>query len=1554
MLPPARAQEPDDGEVAGRLFVPPPRELSRPLTRTREAIAAGEFRQAVDLLGQLLADTSFEDYLLVDDDEPALARSIQLTARELLGQVPESWLSDYELRYSVSARQMLEQAVAQGDYSQLARVSRHYFYTPAGQSATMLLGHYFLESGEVVSAGRCFSQIVATPAAQRRHDPDASLSLAICQVLAGSSDRAARTLTELAARTGDQPVVFQGQSIRMFGDPDQALAWLTKLTGDAPLPVSATVDEWLMFRGDPARNAAHGTGIPLVQPRWQVPALNDPVQESIAGQVFQSLRQSGEPLVPSLQPLAAGNTVVIRSLNRLIGIDFETGKRIWEFPAWLPDSLATGSEQAITNREDQISDWHVRQRIWQDHLYGQMSSNGRDVYFVDQPGYTGGAGGRIVIERGLSIVDPLGGRESNELKCLDLVRQGAFRWDTGGRDGGSEPALAGCFFLGAPVPGRNGELYAICELDGEIRVVALDQETGRLIWTQQIASIDTIPPIGRDPIRRLAAASPSLASGVLVCPTSATGLVAIDLATRSLLWGARYPRLPDASGERDSVLRRQPLPRDELSGFESRSVDSTVTIAGDRVIVAPVESDRILCFDLMSGRSLWQGEDDQPGQPREDGLYVACVHDQTVVIAGQSNMRGMDIQTGALLWSVSLARYGEPGGRGFLARGHYFLPTSKSLIVELDIRQGAIVGSANTRQLPGNLICHRGDVISQNHDLVSVYHQVEPLRQRLANVPPGDMDVYGKCLRARILAHDGQLAEAVSLAGQAWQNTPEPISEKVLTELILQWLMADYVAARPVADQYSELLQRTAPEEFWTACLRGAIEANEIRTALDLIVSSTGTLATAGMRAPRTVLGDHRTVLEPEQALKFQLRNSGRVDLPDPGQQHPQISRWLADHRDRLTPDQLQRLMDWTGSDFFQPAELLTLAESRIRQGATLAGEQTLAEILRRTESGPAAVAMCRLLRDAGWDRAAIELAQSISSRFPDQILQDPGGEFPARDLADRWFPGAVTARGWKNWNYGAAKTRLETTDDRQPLHYRMIIHPECVALTGTPVEEVHVQIDVNEAQVVVHDRLGNEIGRVRYGNPQDHQRYQASRMASGRYALHGHLLIVGYGYDLIAVDLYRLKAGETSPLWHRTLHNETGFRESILLNSGVGARPIDNPWGIQRFQIVGRDGNAIGMFASNGRSVWYLIGDSLHCVDAMTGTLRWQRTNVVPNSHIAAGPRAVYLMAPVESGNRSTRFDAVEMLDAEFGTLLNEIRLDPAAQTLWQTLGDTAVFTRAEGRENVLTGIDLQTGQGTWEYRCQRGSLGCFRDPATMAIYHSDGILEYLDLRDGEIRRRINLEPLSGKTIHVHRLDDHDLVRIGLDQETATARSIQPNRTIRATSNLEPLFDGYLFCIDLQVDLPRWPTAVRIEHFSIPADQPADLPLMTLSRIVNNHSEPRAGMSPEFFTIDLRDGRLVSICRQDNLSFGTFDVHGDPETQTAEVRFGDQRLVIRLTGEAMPPTAPASLVNAFTMVRATDQGDSVETVQDPLRRQQEIIRQLIRQSAEPDTTVDK
>ena len=97
------------------VFALAPREATRPLKIAEKAIEDGDFQQATTLLGDLLADTMLNEYLVADPDRAGLAISLRQKAEELLGKVPLDQRGTYEEKYGVKARVMLQKAIEAND-----------------------------------------------------------------------------------------------------------------------------------------------------------------------------------------------------------------------------------------------------------------------------------------------------------------------------------------------------------------------------------------------------------------------------------------------------------------------------------------------------------------------------------------------------------------------------------------------------------------------------------------------------------------------------------------------------------------------------------------------------------------------------------------------------------------------------------------------------------------------------------------------------------------------------------------------------------------------------------------------------------------------------------------------------------------------------------------------------------------------------------------------------------------------------------------------------------------------------------------------------------------------------------------------------------------------------------------------------------------------------------------------------------------------------------------------------------------------------------------------
>ncbi len=557
---------------------------------------------------------------------------------------------------------------------------------------------------------------------EEEFEPALSLAMAACWLQAGMADKAQQALTLLRDRHPTVRVVIAGREAPMFSGSADAVDWLVGLVGQPPVARALAAEDWLMFRGDPARNAAVAGGAPLLSMRWRVPTTDDPAVGSSLEQRQQAATERGEPMLPSFHPLAVGDVLLMRTLRNLLAVDFATGKRLWEVPE------EEGNE-ALPNLPDadrqSPREQMIEQRARNDLTYGTLSSDGQYVFSVEDSAATLGPGamrGRMangMIRRGL--IQPMMPGEPaspcNRLAAYE-IRTGKLKWHLGGPAGPYELRQKETFFLGPPLP-LMGQLYVLAEIKGEIRLLALESATGNLLWSQQLAI--TEQSLGQ--VRSWAGGSPSYADGVLVCPTSTGAVVGVELATRSLLWGYQYAQDPTWSNRGGFAMmgRRRVFAAYSDGTPPPRWIDAGISIVGGRVLATPIESDSLHCLRLRDGELLWKS-------PRHDDLFVACADQKKVVLVGRHAVRALRLTDGKRAWggrTLALPEDGLPSGRGFLADQRYFLPMTNAEVIAIDLDAGKIVQTAKSRtgDVPGNLISYRGKVISLGLEGMEAYYQ---------------------------------------------------------------------------------------------------------------------------------------------------------------------------------------------------------------------------------------------------------------------------------------------------------------------------------------------------------------------------------------------------------------------------------------------------------------------------------------------------------------------------------------------------------------------------------------------------------------------------------------------------------------------------------------------------------------------------------------------------------------------------------------------------------------------------------------------------------------
>ncbi|MFM7073589.1 MAG: PQQ-binding-like beta-propeller repeat protein, partial [Planctomycetota bacterium] len=795
------AQKREDSNVVAA-FRAAPRELSLRLTRAKKAIEEEQYADAVAELGRLLAELDRaadggegvggesaasdapQDYFIGSRNEQGTHVSLKSEVQRLIGEMPAQGREWFELQFGPEARRMLNEAIEAGDGGRLTSVSRRFFHTKAGYEATLLLGRYYMDQGQPLAAALVLRRLSESPAASG-FEPELSLLAATCWIQANQPQRAQTILGALAKTAAGAGLQVGGKPLELPADANlarerlEALLALRLRDGGGPLA------QWILFRGDAARTARVTADAPLRNARWRVPTINNPNDERLAEKFAKEMSMQGTPPLPSLQPLAVNDFVLMRTAEGLLGVDVRTGKRVWPYP-WDesdPSQTVAASRNRTATRQRVSRETELKQRLFDDAAFGQISSDGDAVYFLHDLPFASTNQQQIMIQMQVRGMNGRGtGSQGNQLVALDTRREGKFLWSIGDGKGsaGDDPRLADAFFLGPPLP-VQGKLFVLMEINSEVCVAAIDPKTGKLEWQQQLVQLES-RTINVDSNRRLAGSSPSFADGVLVCPTSAGAVVAVDIANRSLLWGFQYSQSQNETPQNGVFFARN-MQFAQLKALGQRWNDATVTIDDGRVLVTPVESNEMYCLDLLTGKLLW------PAQKRNDLLFVAGVHRGKAVFVGKNNLVAVQMSDGKPAWAnpLEIPEKALPSGRGVHAGAHYYLPTTAPQLLKIDMEAGKIVETFRTSEILGNLICYRDEIISHGIGGLAVFPMAAPLREKVAaklKEKPDDTWALGSM--AELKAHAGEYGDAVALLREARVKNPD---DQYLRGLLMQNLM---------------------------------------------------------------------------------------------------------------------------------------------------------------------------------------------------------------------------------------------------------------------------------------------------------------------------------------------------------------------------------------------------------------------------------------------------------------------------------------------------------------------------------------------------------------------------------------------------------------------------------------------------------------------------------------------------------------------------------------------------------------------------------------------
>ncbi len=1539
-----------------RVLMLAPREYQQRLKQAERAIEQQQYGEAISHLGSLLhlqpqeavtgpvaIDPVQEDYFLGRAGESLYQTSLRSQALRLLGSLPSAGRELYELQFGAEARRLLEQALENSDPEGLAELSRRYFHTDAGSKATFLLGRLYFDQGRPLAAALCLQRLADAQVFAPRFDPELSLLLAGSWRMAGMPQRAVQILTDLRRRNRTATFSVRGEALPLFTSDTDALAWLDRNFASPTLTSNQLAEEWRMHRGDPSRTAVVDGSLPLLRPRWRVPVANDPDDEELIRALQAGYREDESPMLPGCSPLAIQGVVLMRTTDNMLAVDLETGKRIWEFP-WSEPLAMEGDEVLVPGRNPELRNQQLDERLWHDAIYGQLASDGQSVFLIDQLGYTLRAayGVRMQIFRGIRVENPDQPKDYNTLVALDIRTQGKYRWRVGGITGEDEPALAGAFFLGAPLVLAD-DLYVLAEVRGDISLFVLEAETGQLRWSQQLAHVGQINILA-DALRRLAGASPSYSDGVLVCPTSGGAVVAVDLANRSLLWGFEYPRT--LAGPVPGVIAIRNLRSGADTAVDDPWADSTITLADGKAIITPVETNEIFCLDLLSGQLLWR-------EPRPEGaLYIAGVHEEKLLIVGDREFRALRLADGQTAWTLPMSsqatpseRPAMPSGRGFLADGHYFLPATTHLL-QINLQDGRLVDARSCSEPLGNLVCYEDQVLSLGPRNLTAYYRADRLQEQVqARLKQTPDDPWGLEHQALLWLEAGRRNDALRALRQAVQSY-DPNDDRregarmTLVEALLDALESDFAANGELASEVDALIERPMQREKYLRLMaQGLLRAGRVREAFSAFLalarhqvplesgmsfeSNSLPLLDAGDRV-RRVRRDRFVQAGIEQCLE-QASSSDRAEMEAQIRQQQQEVLAQKDRRE------LRGFLQVFGRHELADAVRLELAQYELAEGALLSAELLLTDLLSEetpATAAPAWALMARVMEAAQDPAAAAECFRRLLARWPDQECLDG---LTARQLRQQLPPDHPVAEALTNpdaWPYGVVRIKpVSATPNSVPNQFRPYTNFRTIPLLesyGPLPNRLQVAFDSSGSNaIVIQDSLGRERTRVT-GARNRTTRFQDDSLTCKAV---GHLYLVNLGHGLLAIDAIQPGLSQDKRIrWP----NDYGELLSTVANRRdpqIQTRPHTNPWGQQQLRVTGRRIQALGPITAE--EVVYLQGNRLFCVDTFSGQTLWIREDLPGVRSIWGDERFVFVAAQGQSKARVFR-----LVDGE--ELGN--RTVPEEDRHWSTLG-RHILTWTEGSRDgqpswTVRLYDPWSEQDLWQRVYRAESRGYVTPDNELAIVEPDGHFTLLDLRSGEPRIDVHLALGNRPLVSVYLLssNDQDLLVCGSRPEAERGLTIASFPDAQTA----PLIDAAVYAFDRGTGQAQWQVPAVIQGYSLPINQPADVPLLVFLRQVFRAQGARQGRPKlSLLCLDKRDGRLLQEVDDLNYSFGSFLVVGDDRERTVSVRLLNvHNYEFKFTDEPQPPEPPLQTGTASSRRRGAGLSGIVGAVLDAFGKQ--------------------
>ena len=1512
------------GGAMSSILPEPDRETINRLMDAKFLIDKERFGEAVQILGDILSlpNDSFFTPEGGSKEGGKKIRGLHDEAEQILGALPLRAMELYELQFGSQAKQLLEKSLREGNSHGPADVSRRFFYTKAGMEATWLSGLAAMDECRWKAAVLSFDRFQKVPQVAKRYEPLLSILKALCMEQAGQPKMAEKTWKSLRERSPEANIQIAGKSVPLFADSEETFKKFlerTKLSGlgMAGNLLNAFANQTLPF-GTPDRNASVDGSLPLLKRAWRVRITDRPETEAVLKKQWESYIDNGKLAISHFRPLVVDGVLFCRTIDAIMAVDVETGKRIWVTDIASSSKNKTANMTKINGRASNQIEMLLNQ-IWGNSIFGQLTCDTRNLYAIDVDPTMD----RRYFIRNTKSTDQ---GNSNTLVAIDL-QTGEQRWSRSSGNN-NEPF----FFLGPPLP-LDGFLYALAEVQGEIQLVVLSAGSGEIEWSQRIAIAEQIAYPYTSGYSH--AQMPAMLEGVMVCPTGTGAIVAIEPTTRSLLWAHCYERL---GRNRYRVVFRAGRPYAQ----NQDRIGEELILHGNYVISAPIDSEFLYCLDLRTGEEIWKKQ-------FVGGAFLGGVHNDKILVVGSKKFQTLDIGNGEVVGECfveeSLKESGNVvvTGCGFRNEGVYYVAVSSDEILALDIDQCKVVHKIRSREpmALGNLIAVDDRIFSQSLNGIEAFHQLKAIRLKIEKQLKKDPDnLEAMAMQAELLLAEGHVDKAIKQFHHIYDTAPTQVNRSRLLEAYCVGLKDTYAVYRNKRPEIEALLNTDQQKaDYWYCVILGETEENNLKEAAHACFE----LAGLSNESRLTISTDRYHEVQRERFVQAQL---GMIYGKSDAAFRQKLADMIVERIDSSIQSKEFASIKGAWNCF---ASLPPVVEHQGRivdqlwKVDPMFAELALEQLIRFSDKSEAATAMvhwAELLRQSGrLDEAAACYREAIHRWSKVPLLTDSGQTVLAKlegmplndpvrsrlDIKDIW-PKSHKLQNPKGTTTGLSYSSMRNGTVLQPVGLiSPIFRGKNIFFTGK--------------EIVLIDEYGREVWKLSLGPNQNHNyNVYYGNQVQARCSTVGHMIFLETSEQVVAINVWDMEHPKIA--WQSD--NDVLVDVSDPYNRNNGRFQQKNFSGLTQSrynQNLNKSLGLPGLFI--GSQVLSLNGRGLFALDPYDGTLLWSRRKIPNQIDLQTDGNLLLIFSQAYQrydGRRVNRVEAqqisLRLVDGSYYTSSAEATsktVDPSKgkdakkkkeEEVAKQAGQLAarLFMNSNRRTSQSTQKVFSLGRNMLVFaNTSRGYSFTLVDNLTQkpiwgprsfhnqtrwtvlgqdylgTIDHS-GNFSLLRISDGKtmIQRKLKVD---GSLLGLYLQDLGD--RVGVVISTQPRRST-PNRrrNYYHTSNYaisEYVQQGRMYILhwDGRSALEKHPEGFTFEDQGVLLDPPQRLPVVTFLLQSVDYQKKSNQVTTELKVFDARSGDSI-LSQSSSEHLRSFEMTGDPERKSIEYLLNRKKFLIQ------------------------------------------------------------